>query len=675
MFEGGELEGFAGFDSVSEQTYWSRRSIERLTLIGELFIQSIQRARTERDLAKANELFSLVKIATNDVIWDWHFETGTIERSAALESLIGLPPGEESGNPDWWMERIHPDDREHARERLRSQDDDLIVSEYRVRHEEGYWVHVLDRGVAIRNDEGERVRMVGVMTNVTPQVEATARLEESEARFRAVVENISDVISIVRPDGTIRYASPASSVTLGYDPEELVGRNLFDPVHPDDRFRAQQIFRREVDNEGPRQHETVRFRHGSGRWISLETIAANLLDDESIRGIILVSRDITSRRRMEKQLERSTRLVSLGHLASSVAHEFNNVLMGAQPFVDLIERTEDLEKIRNAAEKIERALAQGKSISQSVLQFSRPMSVAIDTLDLTGWLHSLEDEIHRLLPDDIGIDFELPDRDLPVLADQDALYQSVFNFILRARDALEDQPGGSIRVALRPAVEEDTSTLDLSDGPEAYAAIILTDDGPPLSESEREKLFDPKLTVRSGSGAGLELSVAHELVSVQKGFLSIQSDAGGTTVKIFLRSEKPAARPSRPETAAPGRHDPRKERILLVEDDEIVASGIVALLEIEGQDVDRVETGAEALDSLDNELPGLVILDIGLPDMNGIEIFRKVEKLDPSLPVIFSSGHGDQSAIKQYLDRPNVEFLLKPYDASTLLSLVERLTG
>lgn len=674
LFREGELAGFVGFDSVTHQTHWSGSSVERLTLVSELLIQSILRAGTERDLAETSEVFHLVRIATNDVIWDWDVVTGRIERSESLESMLGFSPGSETETPEWWMERVHPDDRREVAIDLETPIDDVHQHEYRIRHRDGHWIHVLDRGHVIRDENGKPVRMVGMTTDITDRITTVRKLRESDARFRAVVENISDVITIVDRCGMVVYASPAASGTFGYSTIELIGTDMFERIHPDDHDRVRELLRRAIDDGRSREQTTLRFRHGLGHWITLETVVLNMLADETIRGIVLVSRDITSRQRMERQLERANRLAGLGHLASSVAHEFNNALMGAQPFVDLIRRTEDLDRIRTAAAKIQNALDRGKSISRSVLQLSRPLNVALETIDLRTWIDSIGEEIRRALPATISLEIEPPDQAISVVADPDALYQALFNLILRSKAGLEAQPSGSIRIMIRSASEKDYLEMQL-DEQEDYGIIVLRDDGPTLDAEALEHPFDPKHSSSSGPSAGLGLAVAYQLIAAQKGVVGITGDEAGSIVKICLRSATKEAgsmstRLDRPDDERLVRAE---RTILLIEDDEIVASGIVALLELEGQKVQRAATGMEGLARLEEFVPAVVILDIGLPDMSGVEVFEKIETAYPNLPVIFSSGHGDQSEIREYLERPDIEFLLKPYDAATLLSIVERI--
>ncbi|MBW3563665.1 MAG: PAS domain-containing protein [Acidobacteria bacterium] len=805
MFERDELLGFVGFDAVSRKRKWSSRTIERLRWIAELFIQSLLRAKSQRELEQTKELFDRVRMATNDIIYDWNLEEGSVIQGEGLERILGYAPSRETADPDWWMGLIHPDDRERiiretdaafadpaasvwsgeyrvrradggwtymldraciirdetgkalrsigtasdmtdrarAEERLRKQEElfqyvrlatndiiwdlDLVsrtvwrsealeavlgfppgtdqglewwlerihpedvgehramLSEmfnepgstflehtYRIRHRDEHWVYILDRGYVIRNEEGRAIRMIGTSTDLTERMRATRDLETSEARFRAVVENVSDVIAIVSLGGVIIYQSPSSARVFGYASAELVGQNMFSNVHPDDRERVESIFVGAVTSRLPEARATFRYRHAAGHWLRVETVGSNFINREQMGGVVLVSRDISQRRQIEQQLERSARLASLGHLASSVAHEFNNVLMGAQPFIEVIRRTSDPARIGAAADRIEEAIDRGKDVSRGLLQFARPMAVSIDTFDLRSWLQSLEDEIQRIVPERMRVVVTVPNQPLPTIGDPAGLHQALLNLVLHAGEVLENRPDGTIEIAARKADARDRAENLISGDPEDFVALSVGDNGPEIDASVLEHIFEPMFKAHHASPGGLDLTVVHQLIMAQGGQVRAVSTKDGTTFHVFLRSRRDV---TATERAAP-RIDSSETTlsvILLVEDNAIVASGIAAVLELDEQKVEVAHSGAAAVERLLRDRPSVVILDIGLPDMSGVEVYEQIEKLYPDLPVVFSSGHGDQQELKRYLDRPNVEFLLKPYDAETLMTIVERL--
>ncbi|MBW3671229.1 MAG: PAS domain-containing protein, partial [Acidobacteria bacterium] len=622
MFEGDELLGFAGFDAVSRETRWSGRSVERLQMTCELFLQSLLRARSQRALERTNELFNLLRIATNDLIYEWDLQRGIVSRDG-LEEILGYTPSEETASPDWWpgliheedrarseqaleraledpdvsvfssdyrvrradgdwaylrdrccvvrntegtplriigaasdltdrarteeqlrkqeelfqyvrlatndiiwdidlqtgeawrsealesvlgvspetmdfegwVGRIHPDDQERCRSEMARLFDDsegsFLEATYRIRHSDGHWVTVLDRGYVVRDEGGQAVRMIGTATDLTERMRAVARLEESEARFKAVVENVSDVITVVDRHGIIAYQSPASSGIFGLSPSELVGHSMFDRVHQEDRDRVERLFAAATSHVPRDARATFRYLHAAGHWLTMEALGANFLHRETLAGIVLVSRDITQRRRLEQQLERSTRLASLGHLASSVAHEFNNVLMGALPFIEVIKRTADDDKTRAAATRVGEALDRGKEISRSLLQFARPVAVSLEIIDLQTWLRAVADEVRSIVPRELEVEIGVPDKPLTVTADSAGLHQALLNLVLNACGVLENRGEGTIRIAARKASKEDRTDELLTGNPDDYVVLQVTDDGPQIGSDAIQHIFEP----------------------------------------------------------------------------------------------------------------------------------------------------------------------------------------
>ena len=158
---------------------------------------------------------------------------------------------------------------------------------------------------AVRDEEGRASHRVGVMTDVTERERAEEALKESEQRFRYMVQNSSDLITLVGADGTILYSSPALERVLGYRPEERVGRSIFDLLHPDDAARARGLFAEGLGSPGVRLKLEVRQRHRDGSWRDVEVTGTNLLDDPSTGAVVLNSRDVTERRRAEEALKQS----------------------------------------------------------------------------------------------------------------------------------------------------------------------------------------------------------------------------------------------------------------------------------------------------------------------------------------------------------------------------------
>lgn len=207
--------------------------------------------------------------------------------------------------------------------------------------------------------------------------------------------------------------------------------------------------------------------------------------------------------------------------------------------------------------------------------------------------------------------------------------------------------------------------------PDRFAHIRFSDNGSGISEAVLPKIFEPLFTTKLTKGTGLGLAVAHQVVARHGGELFVESRLGaGTTFHLFL----PIALSDSGElltaddTIAPV--DTPGCRVLLVEDDAIVAEGMIVLLEDRGFHVDWAGTGGEALSLIPRCAPDVVVLDVGLPDIDGIELYGRIVKKWPRLPVIFSTGHGDMASLEAELPPPHPQCLLKPYTVEALIGAI-----
>ena len=222
--------------------------------------------------------------------------------------IYGHTPEEFAPTLDKLMEAVHPDDRELVRKNIDAalHEGEPYDFEHRIVRPDGEeWV--VHRQAEVHFDEeGEPQRMVGTVHDITQRKRAEEKLRESEKRFRSLTQNALGLITIFGEDGTIRYESPAVERILGYRPEEQIGKNGFDYVHPDDKEQMKETFAEVLDNPGQVQPSVeFRLRHKDSSWRHVEVIRTNLLEDPAVKGVVANSRDITERRQTEEKLRES----------------------------------------------------------------------------------------------------------------------------------------------------------------------------------------------------------------------------------------------------------------------------------------------------------------------------------------------------------------------------------
>ncbi|HEX2062442.1 MAG TPA: PAS domain S-box protein, partial [Thermoanaerobaculia bacterium] len=505
---------------------------------------------------------------------------------------------------------------------------------------------------------GDKRVICGAAIDVTARSNVMRRIAEREEYFRAMTENMSDIIAILDPEGRATYVSPSVERLLGYKPDELVGRPHFESVHPDDRDRIVAAVRRLASASGPRVSETYRFQRKDGRWRVLESVGTNLLDHPQVRGLVLNTRDVTDRRQMEQELEQLNRLTSIGRLAAQVAHEFNNVLMGIQPAVEIIRRfaAGDPQRAR-LADLIASSIARGKRITTEVLRFGRPAQPTLRPVDAAELLRQAAEEIRPMLPPRVTLDLQPADVPMHAMADRAQLAQVLVNLALNARDAMEAK-GGTLTIAVRPA-------------PENFVEFSVSDTGCGIAREDLPFIFEPLFSTKR-TGTGLGLSVVFQIVSAHRGHISVESEVGqGSTFQVRIPAVvEESPREDVPHEPAPAAVPlPRQRRVLMVEDDEAIAAGMQWSLEAEGIDVQVITTAGGVLPAIERFRPDVVLLDLSLPDDDGRNVYTRIaQRYD--VPVIFSTGHAPEHEIEALLASPRTAFLMKPYSLQELLQAV-----
>jgi two-component system, cell cycle sensor histidine kinase and response regulator CckA len=512
-------------------------------------------------------------------------------------------------------------------------------------------------------------------------VEALAReasrteLIESERRYRSVVEGASEIIFAVNARGEITGVNRAFEVITGYRVDEWVGKPFMGLIAPEDRERIQSVFRSVLTKPGAITLE-VSLLAKDGQRVLLDASASPRVIEGEVVEVYGFARDITEQRKMEEErtlitskLEQANRLSSLGRLAATVAHEFNNVLMGIAPFVDLLRRESLPERATKSVEQISSSVKRGKRITEDILRFTQPAQPVLGTLNLRSWLATIAAEGRSLLGSRYPLDIAVTD-DLEILGDPNQLHQTLVNLLLNARDAMPG--GGTITIRANRNQPDARFPFGAVVRPERFAQITVEDTGQGIAPETLRHIFEPLFTTKK-NGTGLGLPVARQVVTRHGGEIFAESVEGqGAKFHLFIPLAAEAVTATTPANVSPMATRRPYSTVLLVEDERAVGAGLAALLEIEGIAVHIVEKGRDVLPAIDKVHPDAVILDIGLPDMDGTMVYAEIAKSHPTLPVVFSSGHGDKTKLEHHLANRHVSFLLKPYDIDTLLQTLDR---
>jgi CheY-like chemotaxis protein len=375
---------------------------------------------------------------------------------------------------------------------------------------------------------------------------------------------------------------------------------------------------------------------------------------------------------MEKRIEQDERVASLGRVAATMAHEFNNVLMSILPFAEVVAREgKDSPKLALSSHHIINAVRRGREITSEVLRFANPVAPSLRPLDLRHWLPDLKNELTEVLSSKYVIDIQIPATPLTILGDPNQLGQVFVNLAINARDAM---PSGGTLV-IRASADEDDDEYATRHVPDVsrFAHILVIDHGQGVGPENLGRIFEPLFTTKL-TGTGIGLGDVQQTVARHGGEILVESELGaGTTFHLFLPLAECTAPPDTPDVPQVTDRSLAHKRILLVEDEPSVAAGITDYLEAHGATVRVVGESRDVLRIIRDFSPHTVILDVMLPDADGRVVQKEIARAFPSLPVLMSSGAidaGNEAGASAFL-----AFLQKPYSSEELSTALCNLIG
>ncbi len=510
----------------------------------------------------------------------------------------------------------------------------------------------------------------GIARDVTERERAIGESRRSDLRLRTIIENVSDVIAMIDIDGRLVYHSPSLERALGYVGDVLIGSPFIDLVHGKDSARWMEFFVSQIADADAVRTIELQLQHHDGAWRSFEIVCKDLVEHGQLSAMLLNARDISDRKVLEAQLAQAQRLNGLGKLAATVAHEFNNVLMGMQPFAELMMRPNATPAmVRKSASHIANSIQRGKRVALDILRFTQPAQPVLTSFDLGEFWQTFAPEAEGIVGNMIRIISRIPLRGLYVIADKSQLAQVLLNLVTNARDAMPD--GGTLTIQAGIPEEHAVFPFGIVPSAERFVHLSITDSGAGMTPDVLRHAFDPLFTAKKG-GTGLGLAVADHVLTQHGGHIFAESELGrGATFHLFL--QRGTAEEREPEEVTSG-HEARTRRILIIEDEALIVEGLSLMLSSCGFEVQTTHFGAQAADLFGAFRPNVVLLDLGLPDMDGIEVYSRIRQLDKSVPVIFASGHGDRRAIQNEITDSRIRFLQKPFEISALTSTIADVT-
>jgi two-component system, cell cycle sensor histidine kinase and response regulator CckA len=557
--------------------------------------------------------------------------------------------------------------------------------EFQLPAEDGSFRHLLSRGMPVRDAAGGILAWVGINLDITGMKDAEEELRQNQERFRVALESGCDLLyECDLASGARRWFGPVDDL-LGYARD---GFPRTEPawelaLHPDDRAHVLEARKRHLDGRGGFQME-YRIRRRDGEvmhWLDRGKLMRDRDGTPSLwMGFVT---DMTERRRAEEMLRKSEerrrmsqRLEVIGRLAGGIAHDFNNLLTAVNGYSELVlAQLGEESDLAPHMREILRAGERAATLTRQLLAFSRRQVLAPKVLDLNIVITDMRKMLGEFIGPSIEVCFRPGPRIARIKADPAQVEQVVLNLALNAKDAMPQ--GGRLLiettdVEIRPG-DFPADPLEGEPGSGPYVLLSVQDSGVGMDEETKSHLFEPFYTTK-GRAQGLGLSAVYGIIKQSGGHISVTSQRGeGTVLRLYWPRFEGERNPGNAEalrSAALGTAGPL---VLIAEDEDAQRALVRSILEAKGYSVLVAGSGQEALELVHRaQSPvDLLLADVVMPGMGGLELAQTLQNLVPKVKVLFMSGFFDNQQVRQGILECNRDFIGKPFSHSDLIAKVE----
>jgi PAS domain S-box-containing protein len=500
-------------------------------------------------------------------------------------------------------------------------------------------------------------------------------LRDSEQRYRAIVEHAYDLIIETTANGTCQYVTPNCHQVLGYGAHDMVGKSFFDLVHPEERDSLSDSFHSHV--ETLREIDMVcRLQTKQAEWRWFESHIHPFRTSLGTVVGVIVTRDITERKRLEEERVRATKLESVGLLAGGIAHDFNNILTSVFANIGLAKMLTTKQASPNGEKTVERLTAAEKAclrardLTKQLLTFAKGGAPVKSTTSIAS---IITDTVQfALRGSGVRCTMHLPDDLWPVEVDEGQISQVLQNLVINGDQAMPD--GGTITVEAANCALSLQEDLPLKPG--NYVRVSVTDQGVGISQDHLPKIFDPYFTTKP-KGSGLGLATTYSIVKRHEGHIAVSSAMGiGTCFTFYLPASMviSAQNDEAPEALIQG-----SGRILVMDDEEEIREVLEKMLQHLGFDVDLVSDGQQAIAlftrAIQDGTPYVaIVLDLTIPGgVGGKETLRRIKERHPEAKVLVSSGYSNDPVMAHATQFGFSGFIAKPYNLLDLSKVLSRI--
>ncbi len=647
-----------------------------------VFIRDITALKTaERDAtASARQLGQIIETAEEGIV--------VVDESANIvfanpkfDQIFGFAANEAIG----WHESSFQVDGDDTQWDQRNSDRKRGLSEsytHHFRRKDGSTVLCWVNAKPLIDDQGQYTGTLAMLTDVSD-------LDRTERDMRASMEWLefameSAQIASMDFDATTGHSRTTALFREWFGVDEALNEPLLQQwlahIHPEDRVRVETQVNALIEHGS---NATLDFRivdrRDEIRWVYAVVVAVRNLEGQSSRLLATVV-DISERRKLELEREqlqghltRAQRDESLGQLAEGVAHDLNNLLTTAFGNLDMVAQFDLEPDAKSTMDFVSDSLSKMAALSRQLMLYAGRGSASVSAQDLNQSLDGIRPILNLAAGKRAELRVALSTDAMPLMFETSALKQIVVNLINNAEEATRQVAQPRIELHTRRALRSawPKRVQDLMDAQCAVAAqITVTDNGHGMNVATLERALEPFFSTRA-TGRGLGLSVVDGIVRAQNGVTYIESDSGGTSVQVYLPLRSVAKAVESPSTSAQTSY-----RVLVVDDEATLRSLLIRMFDHAGMQTMSAADGDQAIAMVEQHELDLVLLDLSMPGMDGVEAYARIRALRPHLKVVLMSGYQADSIVQRLpTGMPLPPFIHKPFRVNEMLSLAQQLLG
>lgn len=525
-----------------------------------------------------------------------------------------------------------------------------------------------------------------ILIYVSNHIAAVIRQKSEEERFRAVWEHSADGMRVTDKDGNIVMVNEAYCTLMNKPKEELIGQP-FQTIYNTERISAQhgmQEYQRRFIEGSVQPRSEIQIFLWDGRTLNVEMTSSFITVGINEKMLLSIFRDISDRKRLEEQLLHAQKMDSIGVLAGGIAHDFNNVLAMILGSAELVkQKAKNYPDILKFAQMIAGAAERGSGIAKQLLMFARtergvvkPLSLSAITLDVCKLLeHSI--------PKTVAIQTDFLTGNDVIMGDEDHLHQVIINLAVNARDAIENtKNNGVLSFTISNAEGADLKRTFPEAEDRLYVSLAVSDTGCGMDEETVKRMYEPFFSTKErGKGTGLGLAIVHGIVKSHFGLINVSSTIGlGTTFTLYfpathvIEELKTVPPPSIPGIESINRRSIKK--VMIVDDEKDLVAMLKEILETEGYRVITAGDGIQAIALYEQEKEnlGIIISDLGMPNMDGRELMKELTARNANVRFVFITGYLDDGSKNELYAMGAREVLLKPFSSEGVLEIMHRVS-